>query len=384
VGEGSYELYLRGRDRAAAGDAAGALELYEQARVDGEAFAELDAAYADALYQLLSEGAPADPVGAEARLREAARRAAAADPDLPQAALAQAMASAGLGESLEHVRRALDLDPSLGAAYRLVAHLLVEIDPERALRFAERALDLDRGSLLAALDLVSAEARLDRFPEAKRSLESLRERLPDTATWAARVATLRFEQAQYEAGLQAITDAGEAGRRPMLTLVTIAAQQHAGRSADAWALTAELARTRPGLCEARALTVALQVDRGERGAARAGAERLIAEADAAHARPRTLGCAAMASAGMHDAAGAAAVLRRIEQSDTALHAWLFQVDGMSLRTMLRRGWYPWNHVSRDPAVMRAASAIDQRIDEWRTSVAGVLDELLGSRASLNR
>jgi tetratricopeptide (TPR) repeat protein len=181
VSEGSYELYLRGRDRAAAGDAAGALELYEHARVDSEAFAELDAAYADALYQLLSEGAPADPVGAEARLRAAARRAAAADPDLPQAALAQAMASAGLGESLEHVRRALDLDPSLGAAYRLVAHVLVEIDPERALRFAERALELDPGSLPAALDRVSAEAWLDRFHEANRSLESLRERLPDPA-----------------------------------------------------------------------------------------------------------------------------------------------------------------------------------------------------------
>jgi TolB-like protein len=384
VSEGSYELYLRGRDRAAAGDAAGALEFYEQAAVDGAAFAELDAAYADALYQALSEGGPGDLLGAQARLREAATRAAAADPDLPQAALAHAMASASFEESLEHVRRAIELDPSLGAAYRLVAHLLTEIDSERALRFAERALELDPGSVSAALDLVNADARLDRFDEAERWLDSLRDRLPGGG-WAARLAMLRFEQAQHEAGLQAVADAGEFGRRPMLALVTISARHRTGGAEQAWALTEELTRATPAFCEARAIEVALQIDRGDRRAARVGAERLIGEAAAADAPPRALGCAAMAAAGIHDAASAAALLRRVAQSNVALPAWLFQIDGISVQTLFRRGWYPWDQVARDPDVASAAAALEQRIGEWRNAVAGMLDRLLERpRISANR
>ena len=371
-----YELYLRGRDRAASGDPAGALEFYEQAVRDGETFAELDAAYSDALYRALSDGGPSDPVRAEARLRAAATRAAAADPDLAQAPLAQAMAATSLPESLAHVRRALDLDPSLSAAYQFAAHQLVEIDPARAIRFAERALELDPGAVDAALDLVHAEARLDRFERAERALESARERLPEAIAWPAQLARLRFEQAQYEAGLRGLGDASELGRRPMLAVVMIAARQQAGQPEAARASTAELVAARPGFCEARAIEVALQTEAGERRAARDAAERLMAEADAANGRPRAVGCAALAAAGIHDTASTAAVLRRIADSDAALRAWLFPVNGISVRTMLRREWYPWSQVARDPEVLKATAAIDQRIEEWRSSVAGLLADLL--------
>lgn len=152
VSEGAYDLYLRGRQEVTAGRPDRAVELYEQAIGAGEGFAELYAALATALHRALAEGLIAEPAGAEARLREVASLAAAADPDLPEAALAQAIAAESLPDALEHVRRALELDPSLAEAYLFAARAVADIEPARAGELLRRAAAFDPQDPSAALE----------------------------------------------------------------------------------------------------------------------------------------------------------------------------------------------------------------------------------------
>lgn len=161
VSEGAYDLYLRGRQEVTAGRPDRAVELYEQAIRDGEGFAEVYAALATALHRSLAGGLLAEPARAEARLREVASLAAAADPDLPEAALAQAIAAESLPDALGHARRALELDPSFADAYVFAARAVAEIAPERVGELLDRAAAFDASSSGVALEPVRAHGARD-------------------------------------------------------------------------------------------------------------------------------------------------------------------------------------------------------------------------------
>ena len=140
VSEGTYELYVRGRDAAARGDLAGAVALYERAIREGEGFAELYAALAQTLHAGMASGLFGDEAG---RLTEVAAQATAADPDLAPAQVAKGMAAGTRGEALGYYRRAIELDRSYGLAYRLIGSQLAAAEPDLSVRFLARADDLE-------------------------------------------------------------------------------------------------------------------------------------------------------------------------------------------------------------------------------------------------
>ena len=140
VSEGTYDLYLRGLDAAARGDLRHAVELYERAIREGEGFAELYAALAQALYAQVRSGAEVDERG---RLAEVASLATAADPDLAEAQVAKGMAAGTRGEALAFYRRAVELDGSYALAYRMIERELDDVETELAERFGQRAVELD-------------------------------------------------------------------------------------------------------------------------------------------------------------------------------------------------------------------------------------------------
>ena len=175
VSEGTYDLYLRGLDAAAGGDLAHAVELYERAIREGEGFAELYAALAQALYARLGSGAEADD---RSRLTEVSTLATAADPDLAEAQVAKGMAAGTRGEALAFYRRAVELDGSYALAYRLIERELDDGETALAARFGQRAIDLD--PTLAAVEPSDSAAVVSRSrvgaplgPAERQLLESL-------------------------------------------------------------------------------------------------------------------------------------------------------------------------------------------------------------------
>ena len=137
----AYELYLRGRQASAERNLAGAIKLYEQAIVADTGLAEAYAGLAEALS--LSFGGLVDDASLIARQKQAADRAYELDPDLPQANVAVALAADGLAEALKYLRRAVDADPSYAEAIHLIGDLIADFDPERAIGFYRKSLDLE-------------------------------------------------------------------------------------------------------------------------------------------------------------------------------------------------------------------------------------------------
>ena len=185
VGEGAYDLYLRGRDAAAQQDNGRAIALYETAISDGEGFAELYAALAYALHaETGPDGAHSEP--GRVRLDEVAALAAASDPDLPQAQVARGMAAGSRGEALTYYRQAVELDPSYAVPYAMIAVQLVSVDPRLSERFGARAAALDPELTKAP---VAGDARVHDIDDGgglgdseRQLLESLLERVVPGAT----------------------------------------------------------------------------------------------------------------------------------------------------------------------------------------------------------
>ena len=139
----AYDLYVRGRDAAVRRDTAQAIEFYELALAEEEGLAEANAGLAQALHLGVLAGEHADDSATEMRIQGAATRAVATDPDLPPAQLAQGLAAASLVDALTSLHRAIDLDPSFSEGYDQIGRQIIELDPVLALRFFEKALELD-------------------------------------------------------------------------------------------------------------------------------------------------------------------------------------------------------------------------------------------------
>jgi adenylate cyclase len=139
----AYELYLRGRQALAERKLPEAIKRYEQAIAVDPGLAEAFAGLAEALYLNPTFDGVTDDPSPTARLKEAAARAYELDPDLPQANMAVALAADGLAEALKHLRRAVDADPSYAEGIHLIGDLIVDFDPQRAIAFYRRSLDLE-------------------------------------------------------------------------------------------------------------------------------------------------------------------------------------------------------------------------------------------------
>jgi eukaryotic-like serine/threonine-protein kinase len=138
----AYEDYLRARQAAAERQPEAAARDYQDAisADDGlpEAFAGLARALSASAARTKAEAGPR-----RERMKTAAERAYDLDPDLADANVAMALASSSLSQTLQYLRRAIEIDPSSGDTYRDVADVVRAIDPELSAAFDQRARALD-------------------------------------------------------------------------------------------------------------------------------------------------------------------------------------------------------------------------------------------------
>ena len=325
----AYEWYLEGRDAEARGDLRAAITLYEASTGRDATLTEAHAALAAASYRDLVEWARIDDEGAWQRVRRSAASAIAADPDLPAAHMATALAAPTFREAVTSLTRAIELDPSRGELYAELANQIKAFDPDRARELYERALRLD--------------------PDGIESLAALG-RLSETPS---------------------LVDLPVGGTNPGRQLRRVWALVAAGRAEDAREAAARLVEQYPEFCEGRAVRVGLLV-RGGRQEARKEAEAILASAATSDAPPARARCAAIAAAAAGDAKVAGAWLGRIAETMPMLRVWSIPLDGVSAQTVLERGWFPWQRVARDPAVIKGREAIQASYARLRGEIAPLL------------
>ena len=140
----AYELYLRGRQALAERNLPDAIKLYEQAIAADRGLGRSVRRPCPRRCTLNPTSAVSvDDASPTARLKQAADRAYELDPDLPQANVAVALAADGLAEALKYLRRAVDADPSYAEGIHLIGDLIVDFDPQRAIAFYRKSLDLE-------------------------------------------------------------------------------------------------------------------------------------------------------------------------------------------------------------------------------------------------
>ena len=372
----AYDLYVRARDAAVRRDTAQAIEFYELALAEEGGLAEANAGLAQALHLGVLTGEHADDSATETRIQGAATRAVATDPDLPQAQLAQGLAAASLVDALTSLRRAIDLDPSFSEGYDQIGRQIIELDPVLALRFFEKALELDPLRDVSWMNRVSAHAVLDRFEEAEEAISRGRERWPDHTGWNAELARIEFEQHRYEAGLQLVQEGTTLEVSPMSSVVYADALYMSGQHTEALGLATRTAARVPSFCEGRATVAALRFAAGDRIAARSLANDIFEEADRPNAARSAARCAALVAAGISDPTRAAEWLRRIATDEAALRAWIRHVDGISGRMALRRGWFPWSNVTESRAIVEATDRVEEALTALQAEAARVLEGVL--------
>ena len=170
VDQRAYDAYLRGRKAAADRHLPEAQKFFEDAIRLDDGLAEAHAGLAEVLHLAASYGAPDDPAR-DARIKRAAERANELDPDSPQASLAAALASERLSDALEHLKRAITLDPSYSEGYHQIGDQIADFDPARAVLFIAGA----RARSLMSVnheDIVTALLILGRVDQAQREIES--------------------------------------------------------------------------------------------------------------------------------------------------------------------------------------------------------------------
>ncbi|HEY7447722.1 MAG TPA: protein kinase [Vicinamibacterales bacterium] len=325
----AYDRYLEGRDAEARGDLKGAIALYEEATTRDGSLAEGHAALAAASYRDLVDSARIDDEAAWQRVRRAASNALAADPDLPAAHVATALAVPTFREAVLSLTRAIEIDPSRADLYAELANQITEFDPERARILHQKALSLDP-------DNVESVAALGRLSSAPTAVEPI----------------------------IGGTDPGRQLRR-------VRALAAAGRVGDARAGSKKLIEQYPDFCEARAVRVGL-LAKTEQAEARKEAEAILANAAAPDTTPARVRCAAVAAAAAGDAQVAAAWLRQIADAETLLRVWAIPLDGASAQTALEQSWYPWRSVARDPAVIKGREAIQAGYARLRAEISPLL------------
>jgi TolB-like protein len=367
----AYDTYLEAREAMATYDAGRAVQLFEAASREDPSLIEAQTGLAEALYAL-SVFEQRERFGAvRVRARQAAEAAFAADPDLAITRLAMGLTAASTSEALEHLKRAVEIEPAFSRGYLALADAVRPISPSRAAGFVQRALELEPAQPLVYYQLAAAHLAAGSLDAAQLAAGRGRSLAPSLPWWDAirdRVALARAGGPEASAG----TAAREAGDFPPGIIVRAAVLGVSGRAADAAALSATLVRRHPDLCEARAMMAAVLV-KGERAAegVRAAAD-IAARAAGAPDGSGWAGCAAMAAAAVSDPVRAAAALRRIAASDAERRAWGLVNPLSEGYTALKQSVFPWSNVAAAPAVAEALAQIEAAQSAARDDLAKIL------------
>jgi TolB-like protein len=367
----AYDAYLRGRQAAAERQLAAAQEQFEKSIAMDDGLAEAHAGLAEVLHlEAVFAGAADDPAR-RARLKQAAERAYELAPDLPQANLANALASDSFDGALGYLRRAIRFDPSYSEAYHQIGDQIEDFDPERAIGFYRRALALDPRMDINHADITSCLSMLGRFDEARAELEASGGASGGKAPL--RMA-LDLDQAHYDKALQALEQGNLMREAPIFTLGYVTVLRMVNRRDDALREATRLAQAQPGYCEAKAVLAGLRVERGQLAQARQLVAPALKAGTATDVGPSALRCAVTSAAAMGDADGAAKLLDRIAADERLLRYWAFEVMGVTGSKTLRRNMFPWTAVHDQPVFVAARERLNRAYAATRQKISVLLGE----------
>src|SRR5262245_22913425 len=265
----AYELYLRGRQALAERKIPEAINLYEQAIEADAGLAEAFAGLAEALS--VNFGRQVDDATLTARQKQAAARAYELDPDLPQANVAVGLAADGLAESLKHLRRAVDADPSYAEAIHLIGDLIADFDPERAIAFYRKSLDLAPRMQVNYPDMALVFASMNRLEAAEQAVAAA----PDALWSRFSSAFIHLERGRPADAVATLRSDPEVGTVASKWLIYAVALRAADRSEEAIGELRRLSSDFPRFCDAPAVLGGLLLERNDSAGARRLASPLL-------------------------------------------------------------------------------------------------------------
>jgi TolB-like protein len=370
----AYELYLRGRQASAERKLPEAVALFEQAIAADAGLGEACAGIAEALHlQTVFSGAV--DASHRDRLLTAAKRAYEIDPDLPQANVAMGLGTDTLADALRYFRRAIELDASYAEAYHRIGDAIHDFDPDRAVAFFRRSLDLDPRQDVLHRDIAGAQAQLGRDDEVQRELDALAPTAGSGSIAAGLRAEFDLRQARYAQAIRTLSSMPDVRASPRFWGALAAALRLGGRADDALAESSAMLVKFPRDCEARSMVAALRVERHDTAAARRPAEPVVARANETSARPSDVRCGLHAAAALQDGVQAARILDRLSASEPRLRAFAEVVSGQAGTDWIDVHVYPWSLIARQPAVAEARERLDaaytRERDVARAALAGL-------------
>jgi TolB-like protein/DNA-binding winged helix-turn-helix (wHTH) protein/Tfp pilus assembly protein PilF len=225
----AYELFLRGRHAWNRRDHAGlerSVEFFERAIEIDPDFALAHVGLADAWIVLGDRYRP--PSEARPRIRAAAARALALDPELAEAQASMAMLEGGFEwqweAALARFRHALDLNPNSATSRHWYSQMLSAVgQPEAALAEAELALELDPLSLIIHTTAGTALYGAGRYSDAIARFQRTIEMDPEWTPGHYGLGRSLLRLGEDEAGLAALRRAAESPRFRRLALAHLAA-----------------------------------------------------------------------------------------------------------------------------------------------------------------
>jgi TolB-like protein len=375
VDQRAYELYLRGRQASAERRIPEAIKLYEQAIAADDGLAEAFAGLAEALQlETVFLGNPEDAARHQRRI-EAASRAYQLDPDLPQANLAMGLAADALADALGYLRRAIEIDPTFTEAYHQIGDQIEDFDPDLAVRFYRRSLQLDPRMDVSRLDISFVMVTQNRWDDARRELEGGSASSPFLQGWRI---LIDVDERRFQPAAEASKTLLSALRTsPTHWLPYVVALRDAGQRDEALREATQMIGKFPDFCFGRGIVAGLRREHGQISAAHQIADPILRAASSDTGTPMDVRCGATAAAAMGDAPALAAILNRIASKETLLRYWALGIFGQSGRSVMRGRAYPWTGIIDAPAVRAARQHLDAAYDRQRAvaqeKLAGVLD-----------
>ena len=369
VDPGAYDFYLQGRDAASHRDRAKAISLYRQATsIDPKLF-EAKVGLSEALYlEDFYSGAGGDNSALE-RAREEADAALAVEPDMPRALLVSALAAPTVVAAASSLAKALSLDPSSGEAWHHAGDLVIEFDPERAISFYRRSLQLEPGNDASHRDTAAAYEMLNQMTEAETALGEGQAMKPDRPWWGQMRARFDISRKSFDMATVIMAGSPATETTPSAWLFgRVVPLKMAGHDAEARTEVARLVERFPAYCEAIAISAGFDVEGTDRARGRAAADAVFARASAAAAKPGMLQCAVTAAAAIGDGPEAAGWLAKLANDDRALRLWTRQAV-FSLPFAFRRQLYPFSKVLSSGPFGQASAALTQSLARLRNEAA---------------
>lgn len=367
----ALDAYLQARTAMAELDTNGAVRLFDAALSADPGLIEARALLAEALHASATFENRLAFAEIQRPMRQSAAEAVTADPELAHTQLAMALASPTIPEALQHIRRAIELDPTDTSIYLAGASLVRDIDPAAALRFLTWAGTIDPGQPRIRFEAGAAHLVLNQPDQTLIEAARGQALAPSLPWWDA--LRLRVRLGTSQPGADPPPDGkGSLPGFPAGVLVRAAALHESGQTEAAIAALNGVVRLFPSFCEARAMLAGLVRPTNRPESIRLASEIYRAAASAPEALSR---CAAMTGAATSDTRQASAWIGRAAGTDASLLQWTTTNGVLSAQSGIRQKVYPWSLVAGDAEMIQAVQRLDAALARYRPVVAKVFEGL---------